>query len=202
MNQYAIVINDFRMALKAFEPMVKDPEWLRTGRPIRFFSLRPREAWANWLLCVVLRRLGDPFITFTEDAEGDGILFDPCSGHWVQTEHVSRLDVASKNPLAEGDQGIINAINQKIDHGPGYAKNKYLVVFFEGVGEFVRKKIRSSIRGRHSFDMVFGIGLLTVNEKGYEYAVTQYHDFHSITYIVKIKNDFSDWSVTDGPLPM
>lgn len=44
--------------------MVKDPHFLRNGRQIQNFSLLPRDAWANWLLCVVLRDFFGHDITF------------------------------------------------------------------------------------------------------------------------------------------
>lgn len=175
--------------------MVKDPKWLRTGHEISNFTLLPREAWANWLLCAVLSKVGDQEVTFAEDDEGDGILVEKSTGMGIPVEHVSRLDVPSKKPLAGGAQGVIDAIDLKISRGPEYAAGKYLVVFFEGLGQFFRSEIRKNIRNRHNFRMVFSIGLQSIQEDGYRYLVTQFHDFHSVTFLFYITYDFTDWQV-------
>lgn len=196
------VVANLKVILKDFEPMVKDPKWLRTGRNISNFSLRPREAWANWLLCAALRKMGDPNTTFAEDDDCDGFILDPVTGYVVATEHVSVLDVPAKKPGAKGGQGVIDAITHKMARGPEYAQDKYLIVFFEGLGTFFRNQIRTAVRGQHNFRMVYGIGLLSISEKGgYRYVVTQFHDFHSISYFVDISYDFTDWNVTPAPLP-
>ena len=190
------MIKDFHIALKDIEPYVKDPRWLRTGKRFSNCSLLVREVWTNWLLCVVLQRIGEPDMTFAEDDKGDGILVCRRTGLCIPTEHVSRLDVPFKEPLADGEDGVIQAIEHKIARGSEYAQGKYLIVFFEGVGEFYRNKIRERIRGKHNFLMVFGVGLLSIEPSGdYVYAVTQFHDLHSVTHIVRIKNDFTDWQV-------
>lgn len=200
-NQRKVII-DLQTVLKDFEPMVKNPQFLRTGRTITNFSLRPREAWANWLLCAALRKMGDPDTTFAEDDECDGFIVDPTTGHLVPTEHVAVLDVPSKKPGAKGDQGVVDAINHKISRGPEYAQGKYLVVFFEGLGTFFRNQIRMAVRGKHNFQMVYGIGLITIDpQSGYRYVVTQFHDFHSVSYFVDISYDFTNWTVTQAPLP-
>lgn len=189
------IIKDFKRVLKDFEPMVKELKPLINGRDITNFSLRPREAWANWLFCAVLRKVHGRDITFAEDEEGDGVIFDRTNGSWVRTEHVSALDGPRKNPLPKGEERVISAINQKIDRGPDYAKGKYLVVFFDGAGEFYRNITRESIRGRHNFLRIIAIGLLWSNEEGYAYSVTEFHDDISITFKVAINIDFTDWAV-------
>lgn|SRR3989338_1152498 len=189
-------IADFKIVLKDFEPMVKDPKFLHNGRDIENFSLRPREAWANWLLCVVLRYLkGDEF-TFAEDDEGDGILIDKKTGGWVKTEHVSALEIPKGQVLPKGEQRIIDAINLKINKGSEYAKGKFLIVFFDGAGEYYRNKIREAVRGKHGFKRIFIIGILLSGSEGYEYAVTELQDLSSLTFRVKINVDFTDWSVS------
>ena len=158
-------IKNFKTILKDFEPMVRNPQFLHTGRDIQNFSLRPREAWANWLLCVVLQKIHGDGITFAEDEKGDGIILDKKSGKWIMTEHVSALEIPKGRTLPKGETRIIDAINLKIAKGPEYAKNKNLIVFFDGTGEFYRNKIRENIKGRHNFNAVFCIGLLTGEKK-------------------------------------
>ena len=191
-------IKDFKSALKDFEPYVKNPNYLIKGREFTNFSLRPREAWANWLLCVTLRKLHGDHITFAEDHDGDGLIVAKTTGEVVQTEHVSALE-NPLNPLPKGEDRIINAINQKISRGPDYARGKWLIVFFDGAGEFYRNKIRENIKGRHNFGAVFCIGLLTSDENGYSYLVTEFKDSSgdkSITFKIDINGDFTDWGIS------
>jgi len=175
--------------------MVKDPKFLRNGRPIKNFSLLPREFWANWLFCAVLQEIHGADITFAEGTESDdGLIVDKKTGSHIITEHVSALDVPS---TSKGSMRIIESINHKIERGPEYAKGKFLIVFFEGVGEWYRNKIRESINGRHNFKAVYLIGLLDIDKKnGYEYSITELHAKDSISFKVQINYDFTDYTVT------
>ena len=193
------LIKDLKIALKDFEPMVKNPKHLWNGRDIRNFSLRPREAWANWLVCVVLRKVHKREITFMEDDKGDGFIVDKDKKIVVPTEHVSALDIPKGKKLPKGEQRIIDAINLKISKGSSYAQGKLLVVFFDGAGEFFRKQIRESIFGRHNFEAIFCVGLLDSSKDGYSYIVTEFRDSfedQSVTHKVEINGDFTDWSIS------
>jgi hypothetical protein len=193
------IIKDLRIALKDFEPMVNDPKHLWNGREIQNFSLRPREAWANWLLCVVLQKCTKKEFTFMEDDVGDGFIIERDRGLAFQTEHVSALDIPKGEKLPCGEQRIIDAINLKISRGHDYAREKLLVVFFDGAGQFFRNKIRENIFGRHGFEAVFCVGLLDSGPNGYSYIVTEFRDsfgHHSITHKVEINSDFTDWQIT------
>lgn len=199
MNPATKMIKDLRIALKDFESMVKDPRYLWNGRDIKDFSLRPREAWANWLICAVLQKVHGVDVTFMEDEDGDGILFDTRSGNILPTEHVSALNIPKGERLPEGEQRIIDAINLKIARGPEYAKGKTLVVFFDGAGIFYRSKIRENIFKKHAFESVFCVGLATSDVYGYIYTVTEFRDSYgdnSVTHKVHINEDFSDWVVS------
>lgn len=192
------LIKDFKVALKDMEHYVKNPAFLIKGREFTNFSLRPREAWANWLLCVVLRKLKGEHITFAEDPCGDGFIVDKSTGEMIPTEHVSALE-NPLNELPKGEDRIINAINLKIDRGSEYADGKWLVVFFDGAGEFYRNKIRESIKGRHNFNAVYCIGLLTSSNDGYKYSVTEFRESSgdkSMTFQVEINSDFTDWKIS------
>jgi len=189
------MIKDFKKILKDFEPMVKDPKFLYDGRNIENFSLRPREAWANWLLCVVLRKIHGDEITFAEDDKGDGLIIDKKTGQIIQTEHVSALEIPKGKKLSSGEQRIIDVINLKIERGAEYAQNKYLIVFFDGAGVFYRNKIREAIRGRHNFTLIYSIGLLSSENDIYVYSVTEFHYDFSITFKIEINKDFTDWKI-------
>ncbi|MBU2523790.1 hypothetical protein KKG71_01180 [Patescibacteria group bacterium] len=190
------IVKDFKTILKDMEPTVKNLKPLLVGREIENFSLRPREVWGNWLLCAVLQKIHNIEITFGDDNETDGIILNKVTGGWIQTEHVSALDVPTKNHIPKGEERIIQAINKKIDKGPEYAKNKILVVFFDGAGKWYRNKVRESINGRHNFMSIFAIGLLTSDKNGYAYSITDFYENSSISYKVTINSSFSDWFVT------
>ena len=168
------------------------------SRGLQNFSLRPREAWANWLICVVLRHMHKRDITFMEDDKGDGFIVDKERIVIVATEHVSALNIPKGKKLPSGEQRVIDAIDLKIARGIEYAKDKLLVVFFDGAGEFYRNKIRESIFGRHGFEAVFCVGLLDSGENGYSYSVTEFRNSfgdQSVTHKVEINGDFTDWKI-------
>lgn len=124
------VIKDLKIALKDFEPMVKNPEWLWTGRRIQNFNLLPREAWGNWLVSVALRKMHNRDITFADSEEGDGFIIDKSLKTIFPTEHVSALDIPKGKKWPKGEQRAIGAINLKIARGHDYAQGKILVAFF------------------------------------------------------------------------
>lgn len=193
------IVKDLKIVLKDFEPMVKDPRYLWTGRKIKNFSLSPREAWANWLICVVLRKVHNRDITFMDDNVGDGFIVDKTRNIVVPTEHVCALDIPEGKKLIAGEQRVIDMINHKIKRGPDYARGKLLVVFFDGAGIYYRNKIREAIFCKHNFDAVFCVGLLNSDETGYSYAVTEFRDSFedtSITHRVNINSSFDSWQVT------
>jgi hypothetical protein len=191
-------IKDFKIALKDMEPYVKNANFLINGREFTNFSLRPREAWANWLICVVLRKTQGDNITFAEDTVGDGFLVDKINNIGIPTEHVSALE-NPYNKQPKGEDRVIEAINKKIVRGTEYAEGKILVVFFDGAEEFSRSKIRESIKRRHNFISVFCVGLLTIDENGYAYIVTEFKEEYgdkSLSFKVQINPDFTNWEIS------
>lgn len=193
------LIKDFKIALKDLEPLVKDPRFLWKGRELGNFSLRPREVWGNWLVCVVLRKIHGRDITFMDDDNGDGFIVDKEKGVIVQTEHVCALEIPEGKKWPTGENRVIDAINLKIGKGSEYAAGKVLIVFFDGAGRFYRNKIRESIYGKHNFEAVFCVGLLESNDDSYSYAVTEFRNSFgdkSRTFEVSINKDFNYWTVT------
>ena len=193
-------VKDFKGILKDIEPHVRAVKPLWSGREFPNFSLRPREVWSLWLLCVVLHNVRHEDITFGEDDESDGILVDPRSGEWIKVENVSAMDFPADEPLPKGTDRIVTAIETKSKKGDEYAKGKILIVFFDGSGEWYRNKVRESIKGKHNFERVYLIGLLT--DKGgteYSYSITDLLENDSITYKVQINPDFTDWTVSRMP---
>ena len=193
-------IKDLRALLKDIEPAVKSFKPMQTGRELKNFSLRPREVWANWLLCAVLHKVYSPMVTFTDDDDGDGIIVDGLAGDYIEVEHVCALDTPEGQKPSSGTVRIIEAIELKTAKGEGYSRGKLLVVFFDGAGNWYRDKVREAINGRHHFERIYLIGLLT--DKGgtkYSYSVTELYEDDSTTYAVKITPDFTDWSVSRIP---
>ncbi|MCC6639354.1 hypothetical protein IT409_02235 [Candidatus Falkowbacteria bacterium] len=188
-------IKDFRMALKDFEPMVKNPQFLRTGRKIGNFSLLPREAWANWLLCVTLQSIHGNGITFAEDFVGDGILLNKERKEWIRLEHVSALDVPSDDSALKNEERVLNAIQKKIDKGVEYALGKMLVAFIESAELWYPNRVGNKIHGKHNFVAVYCIGLLKSGRDGYQYSISQLEPSNSPTWIININFDFTDWSI-------
>jgi hypothetical protein len=192
-----IQIRDLRLALKDFEPMVKDPRFLRNGRRIPNFNLLPREAWGNWLLCVVMRDHFQRDITFAEDDTVDGVIHDRDTGEWFFTEHTSALETPGPHATLLGEARILHAIQHKIEYGEEYARGKRLVVFIESAGLWYPNKVGRSIHGRHYFDAIYTIGLES-GEDEYIYSISQIDGVlgNSPTWRVRINSDFTDWTVT------
>jgi len=126
-------IKDFKIALKDFERMVKGADQKGRlflidgnnlpGKPSGIievdndtsFNMRYREAWANWLLCVVLSFAHKQEFTFQEDKNGDGIILNRVTKNWFPVEHVSAMTYGKGEELPEGESRVLWAINKKIE---------------------------------------------------------------------------------------
>jgi len=79
------------VGLKELERFVRDPEHLVTGKPLKGLKgMRPREAWANWLLCAAINfDWQAERLSLTSDPTGsDGIIYDAQTQTSRQTEHI------------------------------------------------------------------------------------------------------------------
>ncbi|MDD3897027.1 MAG: hypothetical protein PHU04_04300 [Candidatus Peribacteraceae bacterium] len=194
-------VNNLKIILKDLEPFIRAVKPLWNSPPFPNFSLRVREAWTLWLLCAALNRMRGLDLTFGEDDESssDGILLDKRTMEFIKTENVATMDFPSTN-FPRGEKRIIAAIMSKIQKGHEYAKGKILTVFFDGAHQWHRNKVREAINGKHHFEQIFLIGLVTDhNATEWEYSVTELEENTSTTFIVKITPDFTDWSVTLFP---
>ncbi len=192
-------IANLNIAMKDLEPYVKNPKFLTQGVRLTNFNMLVREAWANILLCIVLRKITGHEYTFQEEESGDGVIFNKTDATSFGVEHVCAMDYPAGKQLPKGDARIIWAIDHKIARGADYAKDKALVVFFDGAEMFTRQKIRENIYRRHGFKAVFIIGLLEVVDSKYSYLVTEFRDSFgdkSHSYRVDINKDFNDWKIT------
>jgi hypothetical protein len=120
---------DLVVALKELEPFVRNVMALETGRPSKQLgNMLPREAWANWLLCVAINSMTGSNLTFTSDPTGgDGIICDDATGETWSTEHVMipRLESGDAQAL------ILKRIEEKQEDGAPYAGGKTLIVFLD-----------------------------------------------------------------------
>lgn len=190
-------IANLKAAMKDLEYYVKNPRFLTQGIRLQNFNMLVREAWANILLCIVLRKLTGHDYTFQEDS-ADGAIYNRTDKTYFPVEHVCAMDFPAGRRLPEGDARIIWAIDHKIARGATYAQGKALVVFFDGAGMFTRKNIRENIYGRHNFKAIFCIGLLEVIDSKYSYIVTEYRDSfgeQSLSHRIDINKDFNNWEI-------
>lgn len=189
-------VKDLQIALKDIEPHVRRVEPLWNGPPFENFSLRAREIWSLWLLCAVMGRVNGKRVTFCEDDERDGILVDLDADNWIKVENVAVMKFGDREPL-QGEQGIIEAIQKKIDKGEQYAKGLILTVFYDGIGEMYVNRVAKHFAGKHHFEKIYLIGLITDNGGAqYSYVVNDLYEHDASIYRIDISPDFLSWEVT------
>lgn len=190
-------IRNFYVALRDMAPYVQDPMFLTQGKRFSNFNMLVREAWANWLLCVVLRHVEGRDFTFMEDDGGDGIICDKGTGFRFSAEHVCALDFPgnAKQP-PKNEARAISAIEHKAKRGESHAKGKTLVVFLDGAEIWYPNRVGRVVAGRHNFNEIYCVGLLLIDEQGYSYSISKLHKDHSPTWRVQINLNFTDWKVT------
>jgi hypothetical protein len=198
-NHHITRIRDLGVALKEMEPYVKDPQFLRIGRAFRNFPLRPREVWANWLLCVVGNyNNGNDNLTFADDPTGgDGIVLDRATERFMLTEHVF-IPPPRPDSTETVEDSMVNAVNHKMQNGRPYAEGKHLIIFSEAVGRWYPNRVARRIAGEHAFNSVWAVGLVHGDESGYTYFVTRFDapPDDSPSWHVDIDFAFTAWTVS------
>lgn len=196
-------IKDLEVALKDMEPYIKGVKHLITGREFTNFSLRLREVLGNWLVCAVGNYNGYN-LTFQEDPTGgDGVIFDRNTKGGTFTEHVSAINnLPNAKSITNSDDFILEKIQDKVDKGERHNdkyKNKMLVVFIEGMGNFHPLKIAREINGKHDFSSVW-IFALESNDEEYRYIVVQLSTYlvNPLIYKVHIAENFESWHVEES----
>ncbi len=198
MKERVNAIRSFKKLLKMMQPFVTDfPGLMLKTKKFPGSSLSAIEMWGNWLLCAYLRRYFSSEITFADDGNGDGTVFNRKTQEGFRTEHVCALDNPNaREILPLGDQRIIEKINLKINKNYSDADKLALVVFFDGAMKWYRNKIREAIKGKSKFGIIYLIGLLTKDERGLMYTLTELHENTSFTFKIHINSDFTHWSVS------
>jgi hypothetical protein len=191
--------------LKQLKPFIRDARSLETGRPLRkFYGLRPREIWANWLLCAVLNFQNQrvdrfTFFSTSDPIGGDGVIFDTLTESTFPTEHVfvPRARGAGANNTAAAL--ILTAINQKRRKGAdAYASGKALVVFLNADGgKWSADVVTAQLPTPLYFESVWVVSLQYVKNDEYLYAVTllDMSDGIAPTWRVRIMKTFDAWEV-------
>lgn len=189
-------IRDLKSVLKDMEAFIKDPRYLRIGRDLSNFSLRPREILANWLMCVVGNHISrEDGLTFTEDPTGgDGVIRNRQSGECFLTEHVF-VGVPQTVTGNSVEYMIVNAVEHKKKKGTAYAKGKHLVVFSEAKGSWLPNRVGKIIDQQHSFESVWAVGLENVSGSVYNYWVVLFGASHSPSWRVSVDFDRCEWTI-------
>ncbi len=196
-----VQVKDLKQVLKDMEPYIKQVQPLITGRPISNFPLLMREALGNWLICAIGNYNGYNITFQTDPTGGDGIIFNRDTKGGTYTEHVSAINNLPKaKPIINSDDFILQKIQDKIDKGKANNdkyKNKMLIVFIEGMGNFHPLKIAREINDKHNFSSVWSFGLEESNAKEYRYIVIQLSTYLSspLIYRVHIPTNFDSWVV-------
>jgi hypothetical protein len=188
------------MALKALEPFIRNGLYLQKGKPFKELSdMRPREAWANWLLCAIGNAIDKNYeLNFSSDPTGgDGIIRDNKTGKTWSTEHVF---VPKQSVAAEGssvEELILNAIKKKQTKGKPYATGKTLIVFIDAAGQWFPNRVARHLPRPLFFNKVWVAALQIVEDGSYMYSVTKLdvNCGNAPIYMVHINKDFNSWEV-------
>jgi hypothetical protein len=191
------------IALKEMEPLVRDGNYLLTGKPFKKLGgMLPREILGNWLVCAVVNaNEAEKICTFTSDPQsGDGVIFNVHTNEGWFTEHVmvARPHKAYEFKLSIEDR-IIEAYSGKVKKGGyAYARGKTLIIFLDvNTGKWQPRKLARQLPSDLVFSDVWVFGLLPFNDGKYVYGISQLGDIErqAPTWIVQIDDQFSSWNV-------
>lgn len=187
-----------KVALKEIEPMVRDPRHLQTGKPLeKFGDMRPREMFANWLLCATFETIENRKLMFYSDPiGGDGLIRDEATEETWQTEHVY-VSQHSKGPDVKAL--ILDAINHKQSNGAAYCGGKTLVVFLDtpAAGVWFPNEVTKAMPRPLLFAAVWVVGFSMIQAGSYIYNLTllDVTDGNAPAFLLQITPDFDAWHV-------
>lgn len=188
-------VRDLSVFLKDLEPYVKNPNFLRRGREFQNFRMRPREALANWLLCIVFKSYIGKDLTLAEDPDsGDGLILERvgCPVVPFYTEHV----FVGHHEEGDINEVILDKIASKLKRGPVYTRGRNLIVFSEKVGLVKAGLLRLTLGNKNDFVSIILVGLERSDKDGYIYWITRLSPIPSLwSYRIFINWNFDKWRV-------
>ena len=197
MRHKVTTIRDLKSVLNDIVPSIKDPRYLYSDREVRNFRLRPREILANWLICSVKNHeVGPDTWTFSTDPPGgDGLIVKRSTRIGWPTEHIFIPTLKSSQNESVEDL-MIKAVEHKHQNGEAYAKGKQLVIFADVSREkWFPNQVCRKIKGQHSFDSVWAVGLEQTDGNDYDYWVVCFDELPSQVWKVYIDMDSTEWNV-------
>jgi hypothetical protein len=201
MKYRVVQFKTLAIALKGLEKFVKNQQGnqIRNGKPLeKFGGLRPREVWANWLVCAAgnAELEADRLIPLTDPFDGDGVIWDRLTEVGWPTEHIMVVE-AKGGGSQDPEVAILNAISKKNGKGgAAYASGKTLIVFIDAGGDpwfpnSVAKKLPKPLH----FDAVWIISLRPVLDGSYTYNLTRLDEPPVPIWRVHIAKAFDAWHV-------
>jgi hypothetical protein len=197
MNQRVDFFESLADALKKLAPIIRDDRVLLKGEPLRQLGdMRPREAWANWLLCAALSAASGESLMFASDPTGgDGVIFDSKTGYeWALTEHV----IALARDEANVEALILLAVEEKRAQGEAYAAGKTLVVYLAAQGQLHANAVARQLPDPLLFADVYVVSREGIEADGYVYGVAclDLAEGPAPVWRVRIAKDVASWTVT------
>lgn len=205
MKQSVTRFKSLAIGLKELERFVRDPRHLSTGKPLKGLGgMRPREAWANWLLCAAVNFDWQAArLSFTSDPDSDGVIYDSQTETSWQTEHILVPRPRATEGRAASEEAIgaqiLKAVAKKqAKGGAAYASGKELVVFLDAGGAaWFPNRVARQLPEPMDFNAVWVVALQGVESGEYLYAVTRLDATNGDApiWLVRIGKDFDSWKV-------
>lgn len=202
MKHSVVRFKSLELCLNEMKKFIRNGELLETGKPLKKFGgLRPREIWANWLLCVVANYQikSERFKICTDPLGGDGIIYDTAENMAYPTEHI----LVSQRNSEQKDIGTLTL--EHIDKkqrkgGAAYASGKTLIVFLnKSAGNWYPNRVAGNLNQSIDFDSIWVIGLQNTVEGKYLYNITRIFPVGRPVWCpiwqVSINKNFDGWSV-------
>jgi hypothetical protein len=198
-------ISSLNQALKRAEQIIKNPDELRSGKPLADFGhMKPREFVANLLLCLATNpdNVENRMVFAPNPSEGDGTITDTQTGERWEMEHVYELGPWKKKP--DGRKGedlhdvIVEAIEHKTTRGAAYARGKTLLVLSNEIGEWYPNRVLKRLTQPVHFKAIMVAALQERTPEGaYIYTLTRldWVAGHAPAWRIRIEPDFQSWTV-------
>lgn len=188
------------------QPILKNPSYIKNGRPFKNIKLRPREVLGAFLICILIRYLSNQDWTIARDPEnGDGVII--CmdknrlyEGAFLEQVYVPRINNEQQIESSEIINKIQLEIQKKHSKGNDYIKHRHLVIFLDIEGGLDHQKIKSYIQGLEpAFDSYWLFANYERPGDAYSFIVflirAEFEKDEPAAYSVKIGQDFRSWTI-------